>query len=239
MKKEIIAKINKLKLSLMKNTTQLIGYQIVGTNNKIIIMDDNNEYPLPANQRINGLNINISGSNNLIKIDKYTIFQNSFFNLESNNSAIEIFRTQPIVGMSVSCWENNQNFVWGKDSTTWGVSIFLNEEKASLVVGKDCMLSGAIDIWPTDGHVIFNISDKKPINAINGPVIIGDHCWIGSHVIITKGARIPNNTIVGTGSVVTKAFIKENSVIAGNPAEVIKSDVNWDRKTPFSWQNDM
>lgn len=38
----------------------------------------------------------------------------------------------------------------------------------------------------------------------NAPVKIGRNCWIGAGAIIVPGITIGDNTVIGTGSVVTK-----------------------------------
>lgn len=55
-----------------------------------------------------------------------------------------------------------------------------------------------------------------------GPVIIEDNVWIGEGVSILSGVTIGANTIIGTNAVVTKSF-PANSVIAGNPAKLIRT----------------
>lgn len=52
-------------------------------------------------------------------------------------------------------------------------------------------------------------------------VIIKDDVWIGSNVIILPGVTIESGAIIGAGSVVTKDVLK-NTIVAGNPAKVIK-----------------
>ena len=47
-----------------------------------------------------------------------------------------------------------------------------------------------------------------------------------------KGAKIPNNCIVGANSLVNKEFFEENCLIAGTPAKIIKKGVNWSRVNP-------
>lgn len=54
-----------------------------------------------------------------------------------------------------------------------------------------------------------------------GPVVIEDSVWIGECVAIMPGVTIGKNSIIGANSVVTKSF-EANSIIAGNPARLIK-----------------
>ena len=58
-------------------------------------------------------------------------------------------------------------------------------------------------------------------------VEIGNHVWIGYRVLINKGSVIPDDTVVGTGAIVTKSFDEPNTVLAGVPAKVVKRNVNW------------
>jgi acetyltransferase-like isoleucine patch superfamily enzyme len=52
---------------------------------------------------------------------------------------------------------------------------------------------------------------------------IGDNVFIGMNSIILPGTNIGHNVIIGAGSVI-RGTIPDNSVVAGNPAEVI-SDI--------------
>ena len=58
-----------------------------------------------------------------------------------------------------------------------------------------------------------------------GPVIIGDYCWIGANAIILPGVTLGKHVIVAAGSVVTKSY-GDNVVLAGNPARVLKQNLN-------------
>ena len=53
------------------------------------------------------------------------------------------------------------------------------------------------------------------------PVTIGNNVWIGGRAVINPGVTIGDNVVIGAGSVVTKD-IPANSVVAGNPARLIK-----------------
>lgn len=53
------------------------------------------------------------------------------------------------------------------------------------------------------------------------PVVIGDDCWIGGHVVILPGLTIGEGCTVAAASVVTKD-IPAWSVAMGSPAKVVK-----------------
>lgn len=53
------------------------------------------------------------------------------------------------------------------------------------------------------------------------PVVIGKNVFIGCNSIILKGTVLGDNCVVGAGSVVSGTY-EPSSVIAGNPAKVVK-----------------
>ena len=77
-----------------------------------------------------------------------------------------------------------------------------------------------------DYHTILD-KNGKIINHPR-PIVIKDHVWICNGVKICKGVTIAENNIIGMGSVVTKSFSETNCVIAGNPAQIVKRNINWD-----------
>ena len=61
------------------------------------------------------------------------------------------------------------------------------------------------------------------------PITIGNNVWIGGSTVVCPGASIGDNTVIGAGSVVTKA-IPANVVAAGNPCRVIRPITEEDTK---------
>ena len=53
------------------------------------------------------------------------------------------------------------------------------------------------------------------------PIVIEDEVWIGANVFVAAGVTIGRHSIVGGGSVVTKD-VPAYSIVAGNPAKIIK-----------------
>ncbi len=53
---------------------------------------------------------------------------------------------------------------------------------------------------------------------------IGENCFIGGRSLILPGVEIGDHCVVGAGSVVTKS-VPPRSIVAGNPARVIRSGI--------------
>ena len=56
-----------------------------------------------------------------------------------------------------------------------------------------------------------------------GEIIIGNDVWLGANTTILKGAQIGNGCIVAAGAVVTKGVYPDRSILAGNPARIVKT----------------
>lgn len=54
------------------------------------------------------------------------------------------------------------------------------------------------------------------------PVTIGNDVWIASNVVVLPGVKIGDRAVIGAGSVVTRD-VDADTVVAGNPARVIRS----------------
>ena len=77
-----------------------------------------------------------------------------------------------------------------------------------------------------DSHSILDRESGLRINPSKS-IRVRDKVWFGNKTIVLKGVEIQSECIVGTGAVVTKS-IPSNSIVAGNPAKIIKNNVKWD-----------
>jgi UDP-3-O-[3-hydroxymyristoyl] glucosamine N-acyltransferase len=54
------------------------------------------------------------------------------------------------------------------------------------------------------------------------PIVIGDFCYLGSEVRLAPGARLPERSILGLGSVLTGAIDTPGCLVAGVPARIVR-----------------
>lgn len=204
--------------------------------NKIIEIFKNNNIDIPKEYK-DKINLNIEGQNNTIIVPKNNhIIGNISINIYGDNNKI-IFNENVYVAnsLSISIGQNhpnfgkviNSSFTIGKNSGVESLSYITFNSNTYCNIEKDCMLSYGITIYNTDAHPIFKKDTKEVINKVKG-ITIGEHSWIGMNVTILKNSIIPSNSIVGCNSVFSGGGqCQSYCAFAGNPARVIKENVDW------------
>ena len=152
--------------------------------------------------------------------------------LDGKNNKVLIKGTKYYIeGLGINIFGQNNNLTIGKNFLLNGKSdmVIGDDEGISITIGDDCLFAGGLLIYGTDWHTVYEIRNPKNVyNKTKFGISIGNHVWICSQVSILNDVIIPNNTIVALGSVVTKAFEEENTILGGVPAKVLKENVNWD-----------
>ena len=120
------------------------------------------------------------------------------------------------------------------------IGTFVEIQKGA-VIGNNCKISShtficegvTIEAGVFVGHNVTFINDRYPRSTSEGgelqteddwacvPTLIKQGASIGSSATLLCGVTVGENAIVGAGSVVTKD-VPANSVVAGNPARVMK-----------------
>lgn len=182
---------------------------------------------------IEGLTIAFKGRNSVVEIGEGSVFDRCRFTIGSNARVI-IGTTHPrgLIGVVVNLTGNGQGreLTIGAGTSVEGCRFSMAGDGPRVIsIGENCMLSTGISFRPSDGHAIFDLETGRVLNHAK-PIAVGDNVWVGANVTFLKGSRIPNNTIVGTQSLVTRQFAEENTAVAGNPAQVVRSGVGWDRQ---------
>lgn len=141
----------------------------------------------------------------------------------------------------------NTTFIVGKNCTFRSIQesnqiginhkcIFTTQhEGAKLTIGEKCGFSGTtigcfkeIRIGKNvrcGANTLITDSDwhlNDPRSGEPKPIVISDNVWLGYGVVVMKGVKIGENTVIGLNSVVVKD-IPANCIAAGNPCKVIKS----------------
>ncbi|MNN46264.1 Galactoside O-acetyltransferase [compost metagenome] len=171
--------------------------------------------------------IEITGDNNKVEISSGVVLKGVVIKISANNSLIRLEAGVRFAGHILVKQGGGNSVVVGENTTVGGARIICSEG-TKVTIGKDCMLSSGIEIRSTDSHPIMDLDGKRINYAAD--VSIGDHVWLAAHVSILKGARIGRNSIIGTRSVVSGSFQQGNEAIAGNPARIVRSGVNWNRE---------
>lgn len=95
-----------------------------------------------------------------------------------------------------------------------------------IVIGNNVLIGSNVLITDHSHGDMSSIElGKTPIKRnlySKGPVIIGNNVWIGENVVILPNVHIGDNCIIGASSVLTKS-VPPNSIICGNPAQVVKN----------------
>ena len=184
------------------------------TASRIEINGDNNTINISKNREINRLSINLRGNRKV-------------FSLAEGIRNINNLKFTSIRGES-------QTLTIGKNFSCGGLEIQMNDGDERCVIGDECLFSWGIKLRTSDGHSIVDLETNKAIN-LPEDVVIGDRVWCSEDVKFLKGCQVANDTVVGSGSIVTKKFDKPNTIVAGIPARVVKEGIRWDRRMPYEF----
>ena len=93
----------------------------------------------------------------------------------------------------------------------------------SISIGRHCLIAANCQIIDSSGHDLSFDDVYNRVNTVGDsrPIVIEDAVWIGANSIILPGVTIGKGSVVAAGSVVVKD-VPAMSVVAGNPAKVIK-----------------
>ncbi len=225
--KNFIFRITSLAFFSRKNRHKFLNnylYLNLKNNNKIIFIMKNGDEKT-AKHKIKNSNIEFYGKNNTFKIAYNCDFKKSHINIVfyGNNATVNILTNKHIVIDADLC--SNSYLEIGVNTYTNGSHIHLAEDNAKIIIGNNCAISWNTSFLATDYHTILN--NKNEIINQTKPIIIGDNVWIGCNTTFTKGVNIASDNIIGTSSVVTKSFLENNCIIAGNPAKIVKQNIDW------------
>lgn len=181
-----------------------------------------------STSEINGLKI--SGPRGLVILSINNKFQSCSINFshEARECTAIILPSKFTQKFLIELNKDNSTVFISEDFSSNGVRI-TSYEGRGIYIGKDNMWAAQIVCMNSDAHTIIDVFG----NVINKSqdIFIGEHVWVAFRAQILKGVIIGPNTVVGAGAFVTKSFEEGNQILAGLPAKVVKSNINWDRRS--------
>lgn len=94
----------------------------------------------------------------------------------------------------------------------------------NLTVGKKSTISWRCELLDEDFHEIDYEGKKFKPSGIT----IGEYVWVGCYTRFLKGSAVGSDSVVASGAVVTEDYSEKKKILlAGSPAKVIKTDINW------------
>jgi acetyltransferase-like isoleucine patch superfamily enzyme len=176
--------------------------------------------------------LNDNGKNNRVTIGEHCHLIDCRFLFFGSHNHVSIGDKCHLNQMTIWIEDANNSVYIGSKSTINGQTKLACIEGCSIIIGDDCMFSEDIIARTGDSHSILNATGTR--TNVSKDIVIGNHVWIGQQVILGKGVCVPNNSIVGAGSVVTKQFMQDGIIIAGNPARLVKENISWTRERTLS-----
>jgi acetyltransferase-like isoleucine patch superfamily enzyme len=122
--------------------------------------------------------------------------------------------TGDIVPIELVCYKDARISIGDHTFINYGSSISAYKE---VRIGRHCLLGHHTLIVDRNEHGV----EHREVAPPPAQVIIEDHVWIGSCVVILPGVTIGHHSVIGAGSVVTKN-IPANCLAVGNPARVAR-----------------
>lgn len=168
------------------------------------IVGDNNRIIIGKDCSLN-CSITIYGSDNIVKIGDDVVFKSGSIWVEDENNTIVIGRGTTIENAEIAVAEGT-----------------------SISIGDDCMISTGVRMASSDAHSIIKLGSRERINSAKS-IIVEDHVWVGLRALLCKGVTIGHDSIIGAQAVVTHS-VEPNTVVAGNPATIIKNEMTWLRE---------
>lgn len=176
---------------------------------------ERNTLSIPKGIDTSKLHIGIVGKNNTIKIARGVNISGRFtINGYMDDSVIEIGENFSCGDVHFQLGQNHKNF--GKiKNVNIKIDSNLSWEQGSLVtynsnscvdIGTDCMFAGNVTLFNTDAHPIFDAETNEMINKVKG-MNVGNHVWLCMNSTVLKNSFVPDNSVVGWGSVYSKKIV--------------------------------
>jgi len=215
-----------------------------GVDNKVVCLHA---------ERLHGVSVTINGSHNLVSLDDHARIDGAAIVINGDCNSITVGASSlrdarvslgsgarvevgdgcTLLGLTVVCDLDGGAVCIGAGTVVNGPTELAAVEGGSIVLGADCLLGGGTHFRTGDSHSVVDLDGRR----VNPPqsIQVGDHVWVGMGATVLKGSSIAPNSIVGMRAVVAGVFEAPGCAIAGNPAAVVRTGIDW-RQELLPWQ---
>ncbi len=127
------------------------------------------------------------------------------------------------IGRNTIIYTKNGNLAIGDDVNISSNCQFVSSN--DMTIGRDTVI-GAYSYLLSGGGYDYGPNaprfSRQNGFITNGPLVIGENCWIGAGATILDAACVGEHSVIAAGAVVTKP-VPPDSIAGGIPARVIKS----------------
>jgi acetyltransferase-like isoleucine patch superfamily enzyme len=117
-------------------------------------------------------------------------------------------------------------YTTGGSDLAIGRNVFINQnctiyDLGGVDIGDDVLIGPNVSII-TSGHPLE--PSQRHAAVVAKPIRIERNVWIGAGATIIGGVTVGENSVIGAAAVVTRD-VPPNTLVGGNPARVIRSDL--------------
>ncbi len=129
-----------------------------------------------------------------------------------------------LLGRQTDVWIQPPFFCDYGTNISLGTKVFFNFncvvlDVMQVTIGSNVLFGPLVQIY-TPTHPL-GAAERRAGLELAKPITIGSDVWVGGGAIICPGVTIGDRSVIGAGSVVTRA-IPEDVFAAGNPCRVIR-----------------
>lgn len=179
--------------------------------------------------RMKKVDMHIKGNGNSVTVGRGSMVACCKIRVDGTDQALRIGEDCLYHAGKIYLRYNKGQHIYIGDKTTIEDAYLLTDEDASIEIGRDCMFSKLVHLRAGDGHSVLDANTGERINR-SRDIRLGDRVWVGRGVCLLKGAEVASDSIVGAYAVVTRKFPEAGCAIAGNPAQVVRRGLKWDRQ---------
>jgi hypothetical protein len=123
---------------------------------------------------------------------------------------------------------SGQVLFWGSGATAVGISIEIEGNGRSCVIGDDALISNDVWIRNYDMHAMHDLATGAQINRPPCDTLLERHVWLGQDTLLLHCEQIGMGTIIGARALVKGRF-PPRVVVTGTPGRVVREGISWGR----------